>query len=373
MDKSIKILHVLGALNRGGAETMIMNIYRNIDREKIQFDFMIHTNEKCDYEDEIETLGGKIYRTSKYKGKNHFSYKAQWNKFFKEHEEYKIIHGHMRSTASIYLKIAKKYGRTTIAHSHSTASRGNIVEQIVKNIMQFPIRNIADYFFACSDEAGKWLFGKNIINNKNYKLIKNAIEVEKYIFNKNKRKALRNQLSLTGKLVIGHVGSFTYPKNHKRLIEIFNEIYKNNKNSRLLLVGDGPLKLKIINQIKSLELENKVKFVGVVSNVNDYLQAMDIFIFPSFFEGMPVSLIEAQASGLPCLTSLLVTKEAKILKSNKYISLKQLDSYLVKEAMKLYTNNKREDTSFEIKKAGYDIKEETKKLENFYLESWEKI
>lgn len=373
MDNSIRILHVLSTLDRGGIEAMIMNFYRNIDKKKIQFDFVIHKKEKCDYENEILSLGGKIYRFSKYNGKNHIKYKKEWNNFFENHKEYRIVHSHARSTASIYLRIAKKYERITIAHSHSTASRGNKLEQIIKNIMQFPIRNIADYFFACSNEAGKWLFGENIINNKNYKLIKNAIEVEKYTFNENKRQALRNQMNLTGKFVVGHVGSFTYPKNHKFLIEIFNEIYKKNKNSRLLLVGDGPLKLKIKNQIKNLNLKNKVKFIGVVPNVNDYLQVMDVFVFPSFFEGMPVSLIEAQASGLICLTSDTVTKESEILETSKYISLELKAIYWAEKAIKLYKTNKREDTSLKIKETGYDIKEETKKLEDFYLENWEKI
>ena len=163
--KKIRILHVLGSLNMGGAETLIMNLYRNIDRDKIQFDFVVHTNKIGLYEDEIKELGGKIYRIQRYKGINHFSYKKEWNNFFEEHKEYKIIHGHMRSTASIYLKIAKKYGRITIAHSHNT-SNGHGFSSLVKKILQYNIRNVSDYFMGCSYEANKRLFGKTCLNTQ---------------------------------------------------------------------------------------------------------------------------------------------------------------------------------------------------------------
>ncbi|MDP0507232.1 MAG: glycosyltransferase family 1 protein [Fusobacterium sp. JB019] len=366
MNKPIRILQVLATLNIGGAETLVMNIYRNIDRSKIQFDFMIHTNEKCDYEDEVLALGGRIYRVSRYKGKNHFIYKKEWNNFFKNHKEHKIIHGHIRSIAAIYLKIAKKYGRITIAHSHSTASRGNSLEQIAKNIMQLPIRYIGDYFFACSNEAGKWLFGKKILNNKNYKLIKNGIEVEKYIFNEKKRKKIRKALKLNGKFVIGHVGTFTYPKNHKFLIEIFNEVYKINPNSILLIVGEGSLEKQIKEQIKKLKLESKVIFAGSVLNVGDYLQGMDSFLFPSIFEGMPMSLIEAQASGLNCIVSDSITKESKILNSVKYISLKESSKYWARKILETSYENGRRNTSKEITNNGYNIKSIVKDLEDVY-------
>ena len=181
MVEPIRILHVLGALNRGGAETMVMNIYRNIDRNRVQFDFIVHTNEKCDYNDEIINLGGKIYSMPRYNGKNHIKYKKAWNNFFKRHIEYKIVHGHMRSTAAIYLSIGKKHGLKTIAHSHSTASRGNKFEKLVKNVLQIPLRYTANYLFACSEEAGKWLFGKKAIKKdtdfeKNQHLFKQQIK-----------------------------------------------------------------------------------------------------------------------------------------------------------------------------------------------------
>ncbi|MBB6631974.1 glycosyltransferase family 1 protein [Clostridium algidicarnis] len=366
MNKPIRILHVLGALNRGGAETMIMNIYRNIDRSKIQFDFMIHTNEKCDYDDEIIKLGGKIYSVPRYVGKNHFKYKHAWDTFFSSHTEHKIVHGHMRSTAAIYLEIAKKHGLVTIAHSHSTASRGNKIEQLVKSVMQFRIRYRADYLFACSNEAGKWLFGKKAISKDNYKIIKNAIDVEKYVFNEVKRSEIRTVLDIEDKFVVGHVGSFTYPKNHKFLIEVFYQIQMQNKNAVLLLVGDGELRSQIENQINKLRIKDKVILTGVVPNVNDYMQAMDVFVFPSLWEGLPVTVIEAQATGLHCVISDTITDEVKITQLVKALLIDATPDSWANQIL-TYTKPVRENTKEYICNAGYDIKTTTKWLEDFYI------
>ncbi|AKN31954.1 glycosyl transferase family 1 [Clostridium carboxidivorans P7] len=365
MEKPIRILHVLGTLNRGGAETMIMNVYRNIDRSKIQFDFVIHTKEKCDYDDEIIKLGGNIYSFPRYLGKNHFKYKKAWDIFFNSHQEYKIVHGHMRSTAAIYLKIAKKHGLITIAHSHSTASRGNKVEQFVKNIMQFPIRYIADYLFACSDDAGKWLFGNNVIKKNNYRVIKNAIDAEKYVFNEAKRNEMRKALGIEDKFVVGHTGSFSYPKNHKFLIDFFYQVQKKNKNVILLLVGDGELRPQIEKQINSLDIKDKVILTGIVPNVNDYMQVMDVFVFPSMFEGLGIVTIEAQAAGLLCIVADTVPKEAFITNLIEKISLSEGLEVWADKVLKC-TKYKKRNTFKEIRSAGFDVVEEANVFEAFY-------
>lgn len=310
-DNCIRVLQVLGGLNRGGAETMVMNLYRNIDRNKIQFDFIKHTESKCAYDDEIKELGGRIYSIPKYKVYNHFQYKKAWNNFFKKHPEYKIIHGHVRSTATIYLKIAKKYGLYTIAHSHSTSS-GKGIKAIIKSILQFRIRYIADYFMGCSQKANEWLYGKKIANSEKCIILHNAIDVEKYTYNEEIRNKLRKELNIKeDEMVVGNIGRFSYMKNHKFLIDIFEKLCK-TENCKLLLVGDGELKNDIQNIVKNKHLENKVIFTGVRSDVNEILQAMDIFVMPSIFEGLPVTLIEAQASGVPSLITDTITKEVDI-------------------------------------------------------------
>jgi len=370
MGKPIRVLHVLGTLNRGGAETMIMNIYHNIDRSKIQFDFIKHTNKKCDYDDEIIKLGGKIYSIPRYTGKNHLKYIESWNDFFNSHTEYKIIHGHMRSTAAIYLKIAKKHGLLTIAHSHSIASRGNKLQQFIKYIMQLPIRYTADYLFACSEQAGKWLFGKNVINKNNFNVIKNAIDIEKYLFNQSKRNEMRKTLNIEDKFVVGHVGSFTYPKNHKFLIEVFNEIQKQNRATILLLIGDGELRSQIEKQISDLGLEDKVILTGTVSNVNEYLQAMDVFVFPSIFEGLGIAVIEAQAAGLPCVVADTIPEEAYLTDLIESIPLTAKEDLWTEQILKYNDGYERRNTYEEVKSKGYDIYETNQWLEEFYLKNW---
>jgi glycosyltransferase involved in cell wall biosynthesis len=372
MSEQIRVLQVFAQMNRGGAETMIMNLYRNIDRSKTQFDFIVHTEDKCDYDEEIRALGGIIYRIPRYVVKNHFEYKRAWNLFFQQHPGYKIVHGHVRSTASIYLKIAKNKGLKTIAHSHSTASRGNRVEQFVKNIMQLPIRSIADYLFACSDEAGKWLFGEEVIKRDNYIVVKNGIDIEKNAFNDFIRIDMRKSLNIEDKFVIGHVGSFTYPKNHKFLLDIFYEVQKKEKNVMLLLIGDGELRSQLEEQTRMLGIKDKVIFTGVIPNVFDYMQAMDLFVFPSIFEGLGIVMIEAQASGLPCIVSSDVPEEACITNLVSKLSL-STEEYIW--ALKIVgycktNNNDRRNTSTQIKLKGYDIYDTVKKIELLYTEMY---
>lgn len=368
MEEPIRVLQVFARMDRGGAETMIMNVYRHIDRSKVQFDFMVHTEDHCAYDDEIEKLGGHIYRIPRYTGKNHFQYKKKWKIFFNEHPEYHIIHGHMRSTAAIYLKIANQFGLTTIAHSHSTSS-GKGISAVIKNMMQLPIRYEADYLFACSQKAGEWLFGKETTKKEKFYIINNGIDVEKYKFNPIIRQSMRNKFGIEdNQFLIGHVGSFSYPKNHDFLIDIFNEVHKEKQDSILLLVGDGALKNSIEKKVDLLELQDSVIFTGVRSDVSDLMQAMDAFVFPSHFEGLPVTLIEAQFSGLPCFTSSNVTNEAKITEQVEFIDLEQTARDWTKKILFVEKNYFRTDLDENIYKNKYDVKENTKQLERFYLQ-----
>jgi len=368
MNSPLRVLHVLAGMNLGGAETFIMNVYRNIDRTKVQFDFILFRKEECEFNSEIRELGGKIYWIPRYNGKNHFKFKKAWNNFFKTHPTYKVIHGHVRSTASIYLKIAKKYGLTTIAHSHSSSSRGKLIDRFIKKLFQFQIRIIANYFFSCSNEAGKWLFGKKVVNKENYKLIKNAIEADKFIYNNISRDNTRNALKIQHNFVIGHIGSFTYPKNHDFLINVFKEVHNRQGNAILLLIGDGELRSSIEEKIKDYNLTGNVILTGVRSDIPDLLQAMDVFVFPSLFEGLGIVAIEAQAAGLPCIVSDVLPQEAFVTNLIQKVSLKESLSkwahYILKRE-----NYKRANTHEQIVSKGYDINDTVKWLENFYITS----
>lgn len=365
MQKTQRILQVFGALNRGGAETMIMNIYRNIDRSKIQFDFVKHTNQKCAYEEEIKKLGGKIYSIPKYKIINHFQYKQSWKKLLKNCPEYKIIHGHMRSTASIYLKIAKQMGLITICHSHST-SNGKGIKALVKKILQYKIRFIADYFLGCSKESCVWLYGKKIANSNRCFVINNAIDVKKFKYDKNTRKVKRDELNISeSAFVIGNVGRLEVMKNHLYLIQIFKELLVYNEDSFLLIIGKGPEKKKIKKNISKLNLKNKVIILSDRSDVSELMNCMDCYVMPSIYEGLPLTLVEAQCNGIPCYISNNITKEIELTKNIIRISN---DVNPKIWAQKIYTSNLERDTksSENIIKKGFDIANVSKTIVNFY-------
>lgn len=369
MKKPIRILHVLGRLNRGGAETMVMNLYRNIDRSRVQFDFIIHTSDKCDYDDEILSLGGVIHHVPQFNGKNYLQYKKVWHRFFKSHPEYKIIHGHVRSTAAIYLWIAKKYELITIAHSHSTSS-GMGMSAFVKDTLQYPIRYITNYLFACSKSAGQWLFGKNVSIKDNFIILKNAIDSQKYIYNQNNRMRIRKELEIEDKFVIGHIGRFNVSKNHELLINIFNVVHNKNKNSILIMIGDGELRPDIEKKVNDLGLIDAVIFLGVRPDVPDLLQAMDCFLFPSLYEGLGIVAIEAQAAGLPCLVSNSIPEETFITDLIESLPLTSSIDKWAERTLLHSKNRRRRNMNKEVKSSGYDINYTVKWLQDFYLERW---
>lgn len=367
MSEQLRVLHVFAEMNRGGAETMIMNLYRSINRSELQFDFVVHTKNKCAFDDEIRLLGGKIYYVPAYSGKNHFEYIKAWENFLKEHPEYKVIHGHVRSTASIYLKKAKKYGLTTIAHSHNTSS-GSGFSSIAKNILQYQIRYIADYLFACSQNAGTWLFGEKACKNDNFFILNNAIDAKRFVLNKDVRDKKRKELQLEDFFVVGHIGRFHPQKNHAFIIDIFKELTEKNSKMKmkLLLVGDGTLRKEIEKKVNNLGLSDKVIFTGVRPDIPELLQAMDVFLFPSLFEGLPVTLIEAQASGLEIYASETISQEVAITDLINYYSLDSHPSEWANNILNNKVLNKRKNYLSEIENANYDIEKNSLWLQEFY-------
>jgi glycosyltransferase involved in cell wall biosynthesis len=363
----IRVLQVLGGLNLGGAETMVMNLYRAIDRTQVQFDFIIHLQGKQAYEDEVLELGGRIYRFPAFNGKNLCEIKELWNHFFVRYPEYKILHSHVRSYASVYLPIAKKHGLTTIIHSHST-SNGSGISSIAKKIMQYPLRYQADYFFGCSKEAGEWLFGDTVVNSDKFTILKNAIDIKKYTYSNKERLIIRNEFKIQeSTFVLGHIGRFMEAKNHKFLIDIFKVIHEKYSDSKLMLVGDGKLKKLIKNKVQKLGLQNDVIFTGIRSDIPELLSAMDVFCFPSVFEGLGIVAVEAQASGLHTICSDKVPKEANVTELAEFISLAKSAEEWANIILK-YRTYERTDTFSDIYDAGYDIKQTARWLQNFYIE-----
>lgn len=348
----IRILHVVNDMHRAGLETMLMNYYRNIDRTKIQFDFLTHRSEKSDYDDEIIAMGGKMYYAPRLYPHNYPKYFKYMDKFFAEHPEYQIVHSHIDAMSYLPLLAAKKAGiPVRIAHSHNTSIDKDF-KYILKKFFRYKITTAANYYCACGKEAGEFLF-----KGKKAKVIPNAIEVDRFMFNKEIRNKKRIELGLKDKFVVGHVGRLSYQKNHKFLIEIFSEVHKKNANTVLLLIGVGEKEQEIKEQIHKLGLDGTVKFLGNRSDVNELYQAMDVFVMPSFFEGIPVTGVEAQFAELPCIFSIKVPDEVSFTDKCKFMGLdesaeKWADTILSIN-MSIRTENKKtaENSWYNIKNA----------------------
>ena len=356
----IRILQMVASLYNGGSQAMIINLYKNIDRNKIQFDFIVDHPEYDAYKNVIEELGGKIYTTPLFNGRNIVEVKKAWNDFFKKHHEYKILHSHARSYASIYLPIAKKYGVKTIIHSHNT-SNGKGISSIAKSIMQYPLRYQADYYFGCSKDAGKWLFGNRVINSDSFYVLNNAIDASNFRLNENIRKQYRNDFKVDKKTVYIQVGSLTDQKNHIFTINVFKELVKIKKDIKLYIVGVGENQTIIERLINEYNLNEYIQLLGRRNDVNNLLQMADCYIMPSIYEGLSVAAIEAQASGIKCFLSDVVSKDVKISDVVEFLPLQE-DVWV----KKLNDSFGKQDTYDEIIKAGYDIKDTSKWLLEFY-------
>ena len=357
----IKVLHVIAGMGSGGAESMLMNWYRNIDRNVVQFDFLLRSKENI-YADEIERLGGKVYYTAEFP-RHYLKNKKQTIKFFKEHaSEYSAIHVHCNALLYVNVfNIAKKYGiKTRIIHSHSTKTKNKLFE-IFHKANKKKIHKLATNYFACSNEAGKWAFSKKI----NYQVVNNGIDVERFRYSAAFREETRNELGLEKNFVIGHVGRFLDVKNHIFLVNAFEKICKIRQDAKLLLIGTGPLEDEIKSQVKTRGLSDKVLFLGVRKDVEKLYSTMDVFAFPSKYEGLGIALIEAQTSGLCCIASNRISVESKISDRVKFLDINNSDLW-VEEITKAKIDYDREDCYKETIISGFDIKSTVKLLQSYY-------
>ena len=363
MDKPIRILHVFNSLNQGGIQNLIINVYRKIDKNKIQFDFLM--NEDGYFDDEIKALGGRVYKIPALNKVGQLKYTKELTNFFNEHKEYKIVHSHYNQISGIILEIAKKCNiPIRIAHSHASNNINNIVTKLYKLYLQSKIKKNATHFFACSRKAGEWLFKSKA---DNMVIINNGINMEDFFYSGEKRKKIRKELNINDDtMVIGHVGRFSKVKNHDFLVEIFNEYQKVNSNSILLLVGTGQLECNIREKVKKLNLNDKVKFLGVRKDTDYLYSAFDCFVFPSLYEGLGITLIEAQASGLKTITSANdIPIETKITDLIEYINLNEVPE---KWAERISINSNREEINNDLINSNFNIKNTVEQLEKFYEE-----
>ncbi|MGM0874226.1 MAG: glycosyltransferase family 1 protein [Bacillota bacterium] len=361
--KPIRVLQVVTIMNRGGLETMLMNYYRQIDRTKIQFDFMVHREESGHYDDEIENLGGRIYRMPQIRPGNYRKYFNLLNDFFKKHKEYKVVHSHNNENSSFVLRAAKRFRvPCRIAHSH-LSDLGIDIKLPFRLYARLTMKENPTQYFACSKNAGKWLFGEK----ENITVLNNAVNVNDFKYNEQLRDSIRKELNIGDQLVLGHIGRFNKQKNHEFLIDIFKAVNDKNPNTILLLVGDGHLRPEIERKVEKLGLSSNVKFLGVREDIAKLMQAMDLFLFPSLFEGLPVVLVEAQAAGLNCIVSDSITDETDITGRIQYISLKEpLDIWVDKI---IDSTTEHADTSKMLSSNGFDTTTMADWLTEFYLEN----
>lgn len=358
---TIRVLQIGMHDKIGGVETFLMNYYRNIDRQKIQFDF-INMFEKLYYDKEIKKLGGRIYNVKNVK-RNPFSYYYSIKDIIKKNK-YKIVHINMLSMANILPIIAaKKAGvKHIIVHSHNTGTPKGIIRKVLDKLNKSIAIKYATHYFACSQLAGEWMFK----NKVKFEIIKNAIDVEKFQFDPSIRLEIRKKLKINNEFVIGHVGRFCEQKNHLFLINMFEKLCKIKNNYKLLLIGEGELKEKIKREIYNKKIENKVIILDPKDDIENYYQAMDEFVLPSKFEGLGIVAVEAQANGLPCICSDAIPDEVKILKTFKKL---QLDySKWTKELSNKQKRTDKANAIEAVKRNGYEIKIEAKKLMNKYIE-----
>lgn len=352
----IRVLCVFSTLDRGGAESMCMNLYRHIDKNKVQFDFVKHTSKKGAFEDEIMSLGGRIFEAPRLKVGKIITYCQWWSSFLDNHPEYHVIHGHFFGISPVYFSIAKRKKRITIGHSHISKA-----DRLTKAILCKFISRTSDYAFACSKLAGEWIF-----HDRQFTVLNNAIDSKLFRADAQIAKEVRDEFLLGDNLVIGNVSRFNLQKNPYGILEIFCKIHEKCPHSKLLWVGDGPMKEEITEKAKNQGVLPNVVFTGVRNDVPRLLQAMDAFLFPSFYEGLGIAAVEAQAAGVQTFCSTAVPEEAGVTELCHFISLENLDIW-AQEISTIPANYLHLDMTEQIKKSGYDIHDTAVWLQNFYL------
>jgi len=369
MNKKIRVLQVIGALNIGGAETMVMNFWRYINKDLFQFDFLVYGNQIGDYENEAQKLGANVIHIDE-PSKGYLKFIENVEKVLRNYGPYDIVHSHTLLNSGFIMRIAKKCGvNSRICHSHSTHNRvkENLLTLGYGKYMKLLISKYSTAYLACGKDAGNYLYGE-IFREKGI-IINNGIDTKKFKYNERIRNEYRKKLNIENKLVIGNIARFHKVKNLPFLIDVFAEIKSKNNNAILILVGDGEERNNIEKKVEKLRLNNDVLFLGLRSDISEIMQSIDIFVMPSFFEGLPVALIEAQAAGLPCIVSSNITEEIQLTQNVEFLHLNMGYSFWANKILEKVNSFQRVDTSKMIEKAGYDIRREVEKLENVYLKS----
>ncbi|OKP88581.1 hypothetical protein A3844_07770 [Paenibacillus helianthi] len=371
--KPRRVLHIFGAMNRGGAETLIMNLYRELDKTKVQFDFGVHTNSRGDYDNEIEKLGGRIIHLPEPKKVGILKYKRVLKNHLINYGSFVAIHSHVHHFSGVVLKVAKKVKiEVRIAHSHNTndAQKDSILRNAYRMTLETLIKKNSTHLLGCSKDACESLFGKKCWGKYNVEVIRNGLDFNLFKELDKEKSNIRNELNIPeDAFLVGHVGRFSEQKNHRWLIRIFKELIKKVPNAHLLLVGDGDLKQEIYELSENLELLGNVHFLGIREDIPRLMNSFNVFLFPSLFEGLGNVLIEAQAAGTPCVCSNTVPSEADInIGLMKFVGLFENENKWVSEILEYMDVRKyRTEELFDaITKSGYEIKQITRRMVEIY-------
>lgn len=362
----LRILHVVTTMDYGGVETLLMSIYRNIDKEKIQFDFLCHNRIEAKFTNEISALGGKMYMVH---GPGHgglVNYWRELKRFFEEHSEYKIIHCHINSDSGACLWYAKQAGISVrIAHSHVAFPKKKLARRIYSKVSSLVVNKSLTVGMACSQDAGISLFGRKA----SFIVIPNAITVNNFRFNAKERDRIRKEFKVEkDETLIAHVGRFSKEKNHQFIIKVFSAFCKQHSQARLLLIGAGELEREVRELVSAENIDDKVIFAGQFEGMGPYYSAMDLFLFPSIYEGLGIVAVEAQCSGLPVIASDHVPIEAKVTDQVEFLSLEDSISVWCEHMEKalLEDNREREKYYNVVKESKYNIQKTTSFLQQFY-------
>lgn len=365
MSEPVRILEVVNAMDRAGLETMIMNYYREFDRDRIQLDFLTHRDWRGDYDDEIESLGGRIFRAPRLYPQHWPSYRRFMRRFFAEHR-YPVIHSHIDSMSAFPLAMAKECGvPVRIAHSHSE-SIDRDAKLPIKIVARRKLPGVATHYWACSESAGEFLFGEE--NLAKVRVVRNAVDLESYRFDADARESVRRELGIADRqLVIGHVGRLSKVKNHPHLVHLLAELRARGVDAVLVLCGDGELRGDLQNMVGKSGLDGSVRFLGVRDDVPRIVNSFDVFVFPSLYEGISLALIEAQANGLPVLASDAVSGESLLLPSAESMRLGSPIGDWADAVIRLSRNGRAGGTIEVLADAGYEIHRAAKELAEIYL------
>ena len=367
MTKCINILNVVPALDVGGIEIMLYNYYCNIDRDKVKFDFIVYGPNIGIIEKKFIELGCNVYHVTP-KKEGFLRYYKEITKVI-NNKKYDIVHAHQGLMSFIPLYVAKKYRiNVRIAHAHGNNSNVGIINKIIDRVFSSLVNKFANYYFSCGLEAGQWVFGKAKVNNGEVIIVNNAIDLNKFQYKKEWREKIRKRMGLDNKYVIAQIGRISYEKNHTYTIDVFKEINKISKNVELIFIGDGELKENIEKKVFENNLKDYVRFLGNCLDVNEILSAVDILLLPSLHEGLPLTPIEAQATGLKCIISSRVSKEIKITQLVEFLDIDDSPVVWAKKIMNSFSESDRESRQEEVSQAGYNIKQVANDLQEKYIE-----